>query len=426
MRRFQGVAARLLFGVLVSLLVVSPREALAEPLTTVGQDYVEACRAWAKYAGVPAEELLAAPEVLVDLERLEKGVKAPGVHEIYVACVTGRNRDLVVRRQDPSWHWNAQAPIVDFAEQQYIAWSTPKITRRYAASLVPDRRRISSRVLFEAQIAPNLYFPQLIHKGNGTTFVGSLLFTFQARLRMLQSTSSPVLPPSFMPRLSLQTLFLRPIVKREDGTFEHRHVWGGQLTLGHHSNGQEGCFNGNERGIDGARCDVLGDVPSFPPNEFNGSYSTNYLRGTVMFRNIFGLDSAGDLSASWFATAAYERHLGGNAGGITEQQAFYTGYNHLLVTGGIEYPDRLFGLPSGRFAFEAAADFSPDADIAYTAGLVYVRALLKYRPTNRGFGLFVGGHFGRDNYNILFSQGVTRFLIGLSYDGDLYRGVEDL
>jgi hypothetical protein len=409
------------------LLVVSSREALAEPLAVEGGDYVEACKAWAKYAGVPEKKLLPEPEILVELERLEKGVKAPGVHEIYVACVPGRNRDLVVRRQDTSWHWNGQAPIVDFTEPQYIAWSTPKITRRYAASLVPDRRLISSRVLFEAQIAPNLYFPQLIHKSEGTTFVGSLLFTFQARLRMLQSTSSPIIPPSFMPRLSLQGLFIRPVVKkRESDDFEHRLVWGGQLTLGHHSNGQEGCFNGNERGIDGARCDALNNIPSFPPNEFNGSYSTNYLRGTVMFRNIFGIDYAGDLSASWYATAACERHLGGNAGGITEQQAFYTGYHHVLVTGGIEYPLSLPGLRSGRVAFDAAADFSPDADIAYAAGLVYVRASLKYRPSNRGFGFFVGGHLGRDSYNILFAQSVKRLLIGLSYDTDVYRGVEDL
>jgi hypothetical protein len=426
MQRFQVPSSRLFFSVLGVLLALSSREALAEPATSTGKDYVEACKAWAKFAGVPEETLLAEPEVLVDLEELEKGVRGTGVYEIYVACMAGRNRDLIARRQNPSWHWNGKDPISDFTEQQYIAWSTPKITRRYPASLVPDRRRISSRVLFEAQIAPNLYFPQLIHKSEGTTFVGSLLFTFQARLRMLQSTSSPILPPSFMPRLSLQTLFFRPIVKREDGRFEHRHVWGGQLTLGHHSNGQEGCFNGNERGIDGARCDALPDIPTFPPNEFNGSYSTNYLRGTVMFRNIFGLDHAGDLSASWYATAAYERHIGGNAGGITEQQAFYTGYNHFLLTGGIEYPDRLFGLDSGRFALEVAADFSPDADIAYTAGLVNFRAFLKYRPDNRGFGLFVGGLFGRDNYNILFSQGVTRFLIGLSYDSAPHRGVEDL
>jgi hypothetical protein len=411
-------------------IMLSSLDALAKSSTPTGKDYMEACKAWAKYSDVPEGKLLPEPEILVDLQQLEKGVKAAGVFEIYVACVPGKKRDLVVRKQNPSWHLEWNNPIVDFADPQYIAWSTPGVTRRYAASSVPERRSVSNGFLFEAVIAPNLYFPQLIHKGEGGTFVGSLLFTFQARLRMLNDTSSPVIPPSFMPKLSLQSLFFLPSFRSSagsaDGFFEYRLVWGAQLTLGHHSNGQEGCFGGNETGIDGANCQATDSLPSFPPNEINGSYSTNYLRATLMFRNIFGLDYAGDLSASWFATAAYERHLQSGPGGISPRQARYTGWNHVLLTGGIEYPVRMFGVPSGRFSLEGSADFSPDADIAYAAGLINFRAMLKYRPANRGFGIFVGSHFGRDNYNILFSQGVTRLLIGLSYDSELYRGIEGI
>ncbi|WP_434385966.1 hypothetical protein [Melittangium boletus] len=422
---------------LVVVLALSSRAAVAQTTPPQGADYIEACKEWAKYAK-PTKPLLATPRILVKLkgsteevegstdadDGLTDGVKAFASHEFYVACVPGKNRDITIRKPNESGYWEWKNPIIDFVDPQYIAWSTPSVRRRYAASSAPERRDVSNGFIFEAAIAPNLYSPQWVRKRESGTLVLSGIFTFQARLRMLNDSSSPVIPPSFMPKLSLQGLFLVPPVFGERGEFSHRYVLGAQATLGHHSNGQEGCFGGNETGFDGANCQPDDSLPAYPPNEISGSYSTNYLRMTLMFRNIYGRDYAGDLSASWFLTGAYERHLSVLPGGISPRQASYTGLHHVLVTGGVEHPAPRF-IP-GRIVVEGAVDFSPDAAIAYKMGFVNARAMVKYRPANRGFGLFVGTHVGRDNYNILFSQGVTRYLFGLSYDGELYRGVEGL
>jgi hypothetical protein len=137
------------------------------------------------------------------------------------------------------------------------------------------------------------------------------------------------------------------------------------------------------------------------------------------------MECRGAASSFWYGTLAYERHLGEGPGGISERQAKYTGYDHVLVSGGIEWGGNLVGLRTGRTVAELDLEFAPGAEAART-GFLRIGAYLKYRRADRGFAPFLGFTYGSDDYNILFDNWGWRVLVGLSYDATLLETVSDI
>src|SRR4051812_30457296 len=98
------------------------------------------------------------------------------------------------------------SPLNLFVDQSWVVWTPNRVAIR-------GDPESPVHPIFEAQIAPNLFLPQL-HIGSLTDPAGELVIsavvTPMIRLRMLNEKSSPVIPPSFMPRLTLQIVNLRP------------------------------------------------------------------------------------------------------------------------------------------------------------------------------------------------------------------------
>src|SRR5206468_6375177 len=121
------------------------------------------------------------------------------------------------------------------------------------------------------------------------------------RMRMLRGVSDPVRTPSYMPRVNLQVLYTRGMAGklRENmglsprGSSSSLGIYEYHAVLGHHSNGQDGCFyTGQNRDAAG---DCMLPVSGLPPsptvaqirdaiNRHDGSFSTNYVRVGLNYR----------------------------------------------------------------------------------------------------------------------------------------------
>jgi hypothetical protein len=114
----------------------------------------------------------------------------------------------------------------------------------------------------------------------------AVLFTPGIVVRMIRARSYPVRMPSYMPRLDVQQLFhVRYHDGAETGGKPSGDFWEWHGTLGHHSNGQDGCVYLEQN-------PALQCMPSFAnakavgtPNLHDGNFSTNYWRVGIDHRH---------------------------------------------------------------------------------------------------------------------------------------------
>ena len=196
-----------------------------------------------------------------------------------------------------------------------IALATLVLSPRVARAQVTDNRDSPSfleqqyfftrlpleQLVFEGQYAPHLYFYQgLFEKGaemyRHPVWTWSVAFTPMLRLRMLKTFSSPVAPPSYMPRPLLDwQIFRASVAMNRDSHFTESPVrlWG--LTVipwAHHSNGQTGCLFRDQHPIVNAVGDTTscGNPATIPNprtvNRNNGSFSTNLFAVALNYRSI--------------------------------------------------------------------------------------------------------------------------------------------
>ena len=293
------------------------------------------------------------------------------------------------------------APINLFLDRSLILFSPTKI-RRYGDPESP------SPLLFEAQVAPNLFFPQLSAgdvRAPGGEWVFSAILTPHITLRMLNEKSSPVIPPSFMPKVTFQFLHLR-LLPTTPGGHRRALALGAHLVVGHYSNGQAGCFFASQKGTD-PDCTPEDGEP--PLNETTGDFSTNFVRWEAHGRIAFDLD--GESMTGWVlgGHVGYERNLSIGPGGITEQIRGVYGRSHadLALLG-----ERLWR--GHRFHLEATLS-RPFGGVEGQGHTVRVEALAAPRWA-AGFGLYARYVGGRDYYNILFLERVHLWQFGLSFE----------
>jgi hypothetical protein len=207
-------------------------------------------------------------------------------------------------RQDPCDPFlQSPAPFMlrgraEFLERNYFFYNVPAVGPAQNQPL-----------FFEPQIAPHLFFynglAKLPSPSRCDTFLQSYSLSFISRFRMVGDWSTPVRPPSYMPRLNYQMFWVRrmdrltpegrPFRPPKDAIFQMLEV---RLSLGHHSNGQQYCrydptmiqFDPASTCQDIIPSQVVADRPRL--NVRSGDFSTDYYQVAAHFANLW-LDGEG-------------------------------------------------------------------------------------------------------------------------------------
>ncbi|HZX97561.1 MAG TPA: hypothetical protein VFE90_23800 [Myxococcales bacterium] len=293
------------------------------------------------------------------------------------------------------------SPLNLFVDPSWFVWTPNRIAIR-------GDPESPVHAIVEAQIAPNLFLPQL-HIGNLTERSGELVIsavvTPMIRLRVLNEKSSPVIPPSFMPKLTLQVVNLRALSPINRTSFSAL-AMGVNLVLGHYSNGQAGCLYENQTGSDP---DCTPQPGQLPVNERSGSFSTNYLRLELHGRVGLGIDVENRSAWAFLGGMAVEKNSSIGPGGISDDQRRVYGDGHLWARLGAErswfgHRARLTGSISAPFGE------SPYQQPTTTAELTVLPRW------GAGFGAIVRWVHGQDDYNILFMEPVNLWQFGITFE----------
>ena len=129
------------------------------------------------------------------------------------------------------------------------------------------------------------------------TFAVSISGTPAVRIRMFDQVSRPVRTPSYMPRGNFQLIWARNVAAVTNAFVrtstagsiaaageKQVSLWEAHAIVGHHSNGQDGCFYQDEERIDEVCVSVQPIVDERVVNKQDGSFSTNYVRVGINYR----------------------------------------------------------------------------------------------------------------------------------------------
>ena len=228
----------------------------------------------------------------------------PGVFDALVSAHRGLFRprvfDVTPFRDENRVFFNVadKFPTRKEAHQYHYSWCQYPEHRDFLSFLLSDPPRVGEcdatdgveggkdPILLEAQIGGDValghqsavralaFLVEQLPPGGQRRSTWQLYATMVLRLRMMRAASMPILPPSFMPKVTYQRLGFR-----KDGpttaTMHATHV-----AFGHHSNGQTGCpFLGQPRRPGDGECLEL--APGAPVGDVNyatGNFSTHYFR----------------------------------------------------------------------------------------------------------------------------------------------------
>lgn len=293
------------------------------------------------------------------------------------------------------------SPLNLFTERSFVVWTPNRITIR-------GDPQSPVHLIFEGQLAPNLFAPQL-HIGDlrapSGELVISAIVTPMIRLRMLNEKSSPIIPPSFMPKLTLQLVNLRALSK-SGGAVRSGLAVGLNLILGHYSNGQTGCFYEGQTGADP---DCTPQPGQLPVNEVSGSFSTNYFRAEL--HGMLGLDLDTVNRTAWLLLGGLGVEVNSSLGpgGITDDQRPVYGDGHLRARAGAErswFGHRL------RLSGEVSKPFGESPHQGATT-TVELSMLPRW---GGGFGGLIRWVHGQDDFNILFLEHANLWQVGILFE----------
>lgn len=284
--------------------------------------------------------------------------------------------------------------------------------------------------IFEADPALHVYFhnglddPELQARG-GSAWTAS--FSFLAAVRMMDEPSTPVRTPSYEPRLKLQLLRLgTPVADRG----LHRWLYGLDLAVAHHSNGQKGCaLEDHLRGTGASDfdCVPLTDPPSTALNTVDGSFTTDYAAANANAKWILFGPASGKARVTVSAGAGVEWHVPCDFSGCMEPEMaarygrtvgrFQAEADVLLVDGfrrGLPFLGVLVLDARLRVTARGSVHF-PSSRHAFGDGSLEVAFVPRY-GTGLGIGPFVRIHRGSDPLNIRFEERLDAWSIGIVID----------
>ena len=285
--------------------------------------------------------------------------------------------------------------------------------------------------LFDAAPAIHVYFlNQLddpdVQASGGWAATG--IFSFLARIRMLDEPSTPVRTPSYEPRIRFQVLRLSEPRPAPGGL--GRLLLGLELSAAHYSNGQKGCALADHlrgTGFSDFDCIPLTDPPSTALNTIDGSFTTNYLEAGLRARWMAFPSTGGTTTWTASAGAAAEWHPPCYFAGCMDPPmrerhgaivARWIAEADLLVIRALEWrlpllgtavtDARLRGTAQGSVHYPASG--GPFGDVSLEAAIVG-------RTGNAlGVGPFVRYRRGRDDLNIHFEERLDAWMIGVVID----------
>lgn len=234
--------------------------------------------------------------------------------------------------------------------------------------------------------------------------------TMVLRLRMMRSVSAPILPPSFMPKITYQHLGFSK-TGPTTATMHATHV-----VFGHHSNGQTGCpFFGQPRRQDGECVEIAPGTPTGDINYATGNFSTHYVEFSKYWRWI-AFDPVAALPPIGKTVAVgIEQHMPCKKGedkmsrrrlgqwGTMCHLARRYGTRRLWVTVALDKP---------RYRLHARimAIFGPEVTERYWGEGEFVLRLEDWPD------LSIRAYGGQDPYNIRFEEVIGRFEIGFIFN----------
>jgi hypothetical protein len=287
--------------------------------------------------------------------------------------------------------------------------------------------------VFEADMRPHLVafqnFSDLIditeqarRAGGPKRFALSITGTPAVRIRMFDQVSRPVRTPSYMPRGNVQLIWARnlsPIAAafaRAAGeplgpADRQVSLWETHAIVGHHSNGQDGCFFEDE-----ARQEGDGECVSVEPiagdrlvNKEDGSFSTNFVRVGINYRRNY-LDEDLWARREWGFRADVEYHP---RSWVDEAMVDLYGRLRAEVAGTYASRD-LSWCPKRVDAMAAVQAIHGHPASVWPVALT---AQFTCFPTRQGgWGVFVRYYGGQDYYNLGLLENIQRVHVGATFN----------
>ncbi len=270
----------------------------------------------------------------------------------------------------------------------------------------------ASHIRFEGDIQPNLVVSQnfsdklLIDETKRDRFqtAFSIVGTPRVRLRMFDTNSAPVRTPSYMPKGSASLLFFRVRPGERIG------IWSPQLTVGHHSNGQDGCLfttddpenNCAEHGTDLANL-----------NRHDGSFSTNFVRLGGRYRREALRRVSDDEQVGY-------KHL---TVGVDVDLHFHTDkrvapfYGQRRARVLLGFAGQLSKVCRSRAGGDVSVWYVGKEPADVPSWAVQVQGVCTFNDEG-GWGAFVRYYGGQDYYNLGFAQSIRRLQFGVHYEQD--------
>ena len=295
-------------------------------------------------------------------------------------------------------------------------------------------------VVFEADIFPHLVafqnFADVIdldkQDEEGVQTMGVVISgTPAVRLRMFEERSRPVRTPSYMPRGNFQFIWagnVREVVQVARTTAAARApaptlwlpLFEAHAIIGHHSNGQNGCTFDDEVLIESSMdeadecvlkptADPGADPADRPINTTDGSFSTNYIRTGVNFRQN-RLDDTLRADLEWGVRADFEYHP---RAWVDDDIVDIYGRARTEVAASFaarEIPGcrkRLDLSGSLKFIAGRPDDVSPRVYLAQASCFPFRKG---------GWGFFVRYYHGEDYYNQGFRTDIERVHVGATFN----------
>ena len=279
-------------------------------------------------------------------------------------------------------------------------------------------------MLFEGQLSPNLVIYQNLTRkiekldpravGEGWHYARALSFDPMVRVRMLQQFSDPVRSPSYIPKLTYQEFFYRA----RSSSSPSVDLLAAQVTLGHHSNGQDGCTFLDQTVVNGESLPqpVNRDASTAAVNTRDGGFSTNFVIVGARFRRT-EFNSENRARFDWTIGADLElnptKFLGD--GGLAPELSPLYGPTRLSAIVGAA---TTFGrLCKSRLEVLGSAKYIRGGPSTVPLVTTTARAACIFSDTG-GWGLLVRYYRGQDYYNLGFLQNISRFNLGLTYEQD--------
>lgn len=289
---------------------------------------------------------------------------------------------------------------------------------------------LAQEQLFEAQLPLHLFLHDGLERrrlmddgGFGTV----LTFSFVSTLRMETSQSTPIRPPSYLPRLRLQLVEILPLASppgRAD-----RLVMALGLVAAHYSNGQSGCALRDGVLLSSATSDFdcawPRDVsPSSELNLDSGSFTDHILGAELLLRWLTFPAAGGAARAGATTRLAVDWNVPCSFSGCIEpamRHRYGEAAIRWMASGELEvigphrpFPfrrrrasdARLRATASGAVHLGLAAGHRAFADAAFEL------AYLTHFEGGGSGGPFVRHHLGRDDLNIRFEERRDVWIVG--------------